>query len=98
MVFDAGLMDAGVAIFILVALAQYARIRDKSEKGYNWLAAAGVILLFAGLFSVAPALGDLIGGSQGSIWNFLESAFEIIGWIFALVGVVFIGYETIVEK
>lgn len=94
MVFTA-LIDASVAVFILVALAQYAKIRDKSERGYNWLAAGGVLLLFAGLFAVAPALGNLIGST---IWSGLGNVFEIVGWLFALVGVVFVAYETVVEK
>lgn len=91
----APLIDASIAVFILVALAQYAKIRDKSERGYNWLAAGGVLLLFAGLFGVATALGNLIGTT---IWSGLGNLFQIVGWLFALVGVVFVAYETIVEK
>jgi len=94
MVFGATLVDAGVGVLILVALAQYAKVRDKSEKGYNWLAAGGVILLFAGLFVAAPALGNLLGG----VWTGLGNLFQVVGWIFALVGVVFVAYETIIEK
>jgi len=94
MVFGAPLIDAGIGVLILVALAQYAKVRDKSEKGYNWLAAGGVILLFAGLFVAAPALGNLLGG----VWDGLGKFFQVVGWIFALVGVVFVAYETIIEK
>ena len=94
MVFGAPLIDAGIGVLILVALAQYAKVRDKSEKGYNWLAAGGVLLLFSGLFVAAPALGNLLGG----VWTGLEYFFEVVGWIFALVGVVFVAYETVVEK
>ncbi len=93
--FGATLVDVGVGVLILVALAQYAKIRDKAEKGFNWLAASGAILLFSGLFEVAPALGNLIGSG---IWSGLGSLFQIVGWIFALVGVCFVAYETIVEK
>lgn len=90
-----GLIDASLAIFILIALAQYARIRDKTEKGYNWLAAGGVVLLFAGLFAVAPALGSILGAG---IWEGLGKLFQIVGWLFALVGIAFVAYETVVEK
>jgi hypothetical protein len=95
MVFGATLVDAGVGVLILVALAQYAKVRDKSEKGYNWLAAGGVILLFSGLFVAAPALGNLLGLG---VWNGLGDFFQVVGWIFALVGVVFVAYETVIEK
>ena len=92
----APLIDASVAIFILIALAQYAKIRDKSERGYNWLAAGGVIILFAALFSVAPAFGSAVGLS--TVWNNIGDIFQIIGWLFALVGVAFVAYETVIEK
>jgi pilus assembly protein TadC len=95
MVFGVTLVDAGIGVLILVALAQYAKVRDKSEKGYNWLAAGGALLLFAGLFVAAPALGNLIGSG---IWNGLGNLFQVVGWIFALVGVVFVAYETVIEK
>jgi hypothetical protein len=95
MVFQATLLDAGVAVLAFVALAQYSKIRDKAERGFSWLAASGAILLFAGMFEVAPALGSFIGSS---IWNGLGSLFQIVGWIFALIGVVFIAYETVIEK
>ena len=94
MVFGATLVDAGIGVLISVALAHYAKVRDKSEKGYNWLTAGGVLLLFAGLFVAAPALGNLLGG----VWTGLGIFFQVVGWIFALVGVVFVAYETVIEK
>lgn len=90
-----GLLDAGVAVLILIALAQYAKVRDKAEKGYNWLAAAGVTLLFSGLFSSASVIGTFIGAG---IWNGLASLFQVVGWILALVGTIFVLYETVLEK
>ena len=90
------LIDASVAIFILIALAQYAKIRDKSDRGYGFLAAGGVILLFAALFSVAPAFGSAVRLS--TVWDNIGGVFQIIGWLFALVGTFFVAYETVIER
>ncbi len=90
-----GGLDAGVAVLLLVALAQYAKVRDKAEKGFNWLAASGATFLFAGLFSSATVIGTFIGSG---IWNGLGGLFQVVGWVLALVGTIFVIYETLMEK
>ncbi len=95
MVFEASLVDVGIALLLAVALAQYAKFRDKAEKGFNWLAASGVFLIFAGLMPVTSTLSGFV---TSGIWNGVGSVFEIIGWVFALVGTIFVGYESLVEK
>ncbi len=94
MVFTATLIDVGIAFLLAVALAEWAKIRKKSEKGFGWLAAAGVFFLFAGTLeaSVLPGLFDYVGGL------FLNSLFASFGWVLALIGTLFIGYETVLEK
>jgi uncharacterized membrane protein HdeD (DUF308 family) len=92
--FELTLIDLGVAFLLAVALAEWAKVRRKSEKGFGWLAAAGVFFLFAGTLNVAvlPGLYDYVSG----LW--LDTLFAAIGWILALVGTLFIGYETLLEK
>ena len=92
--FGATLIDVGVAFLLIIAFAEWAKIRRKSEKGFGWLAAAGVFFLFAGTIDAAiiPGLYSYIG----ELW--LDTLFATIGWILALVGTLFIGYETLLEK
>ena len=92
MVFANGLIDLGVALLGAVALAEIAKVRHKSERGYSWLAAAGVFSLFAGSMSVMPATIPYIKDL------FLAEIFSLIGWLFAIIGTLFVGYETLLEK
>ena len=95
MVFAQPLVDVGVAILVAYALAEYCKFTRKSVKGFTWLALGGVWLLFAGLFPVAATLGNYVGTS---VWVGIAQLFEVIGWIFALIGVLFIAYEVLVQK
>lgn len=90
--FANGLIDLGVALLVVVALAEIAKVRRKSERGYTWLAAGGVFSLFAGGMGVMPATVPYIGDL------FLTEIFSVIGWLFAIIGTLFIGYETLLEK
>lgn len=94
MVFE-GLVGLGVAFLLGVALAEYAKFRAKADKGFNWLAVAGVWFLFAGTFGAATTLGGLVGTGA---WTSIAMIFEVIGWIFALIGTLFVAYQALVEK
>jgi hypothetical protein len=90
-----GLAGLGVAFLLAVALAEWAKFRTKAERGFNWIALAGVWFLFAGSMAVATTLGGYVGaGTAGGI----AAIFEIVGWIFALIGTLFAAYEVLVEK
>lgn len=90
-----GLAGLGVAFLLGVALAEWAKFRSKAEKGFNWIALAGVWFLFAGSFVAAPSLGAYLGATT---YASIGSIFEIVGWIFALIGTLFAAYEILVEK
>jgi len=94
MVFAATLIDLGIALLFAVGLAEWAKIKRKSEKGFAWLAASGVFFLFAGTLQadLLPGLFTYVGGL------YLDTLFAAIGWILALIGTLFIGYETLLEK
>jgi hypothetical protein len=94
MVFTATLIDLGIALLLAVGLAEWAKIKRKSEKGFAWLAASGVFFLFAGTLQadLLPGLFTYVGGL------YLDTLFAAIGWILALIGTLFIGYETLLEK
>jgi len=91
-VFDGATLQLGIGFLLAVALAEYAKIRHKSEKGYSWLGVSAAFFLFSGAFT-APAVGQYLG--QISI---LDWVFQILGWLFALIAVIFIAYETLLEK
>ena len=92
MVFE-GTVGLAIALLIAPALAELAKLRHKADKGFNWLAFAGVIFLFAASFEVA-------GVREGVISVIYKSVpfVEIIGWIVTLIGTVFIAYEMLLEK
>jgi hypothetical protein len=93
MVFE-GLVGLGVAILLGLALAEYGKWRSKAEKGWNWLAVAGVWFIFAAALPVVPALsGVLVWGTYS-----VADIFSVIGWIFALIGTLLVAYELLVEK
>lgn len=94
MVFTLTLIDVGIAFLAAVALAEFAKVKRKSERGFGWLAAAGVFFLFAGTLNV-EVLPNLFQYLQ-MLW--LDTLFAAIGWILALIGTLFVGYETLLEK
>jgi hypothetical protein len=83
--------DLGIALLLAVALAEFAKARSKSEKGWAWIGVAGVFLVFAGI----PALG---GAALGVDLTIIQTVFLVLGWIVALIGTVFVAYETLMEK
>ena len=89
------MVGLGIAMLLAPVLAEYAKMRRKSEKGFNWIAVAGVFFLFAGTFPSTMALGAYVGAD---VWTTIGSIFEIVGWILALIGTIFVGYETLMEK
>jgi uncharacterized membrane protein HdeD (DUF308 family) len=89
------LAPLGIAFLLAAVFAEYLKFRNVAKKGFNWLILAGVFFLFAGTFPVAYNLESYLGIS---VWNGLAQLFEILGWLFALVGTLFIVYEAFIEK
>ena len=94
MVFE-GLIGVGVALLLGTALAEFSKFRHKSEKGWSWIALGGAWFLFAGTFT-ASSVGSLIGAP--AVWAGIGQVFEVLGWLFALIGAVFVAYETLIVK
>jgi len=93
MVFE-GLVGLGVACLLAPAIAEYAKVRHKAERGFNWFAVAGVWFIFAAAFPLVPTIAAFLTfGTFGVV-----DIFTIVGWLFALIGTLFVGYETLVEK
>ncbi len=94
MVFE-GFIDLGVAIFVLLALAEYSKHVRKGEKGWHWLAVAGVWFLFAGTF---PMLEASLGSYFPGFWSPLTQLFEIVAWFLALIGTLLVLYEKVLQE
>ena len=96
MVFAQPLVDVGRAMLLAYVFAEYCKFTRKAEKGFSWIALAGIWLIFAGLFPVTVAT---FGGYVGeSVWVGIGQIFEILGWLFALIGTLFVAYEVLVQK
>jgi len=95
MVLFEGVVGLGIACLLAPAIAEYAKMRNKADKGFGWVAVAGVMFLFSGASSATTTLFGTGGYLAGLPVAML---FEIVGWLFALIGTIFVGYEVLVEK
>lgn len=95
MVFE-GLIGLGIAFLLAPAIAEFAKIRNKADKGFSLLALAGVSFLFATSFEVLP----LISASDAYLQVIQPGnlVFQGLGWLLALFGWAFIMYEILLEK
>lgn len=100
MIFANPLIDLGIAFLVACVLAEYFKFRNKADKGFMWLALAGVWFIFAGSFALTPTLASYVGTGWYSAAGQMSIAgiFEIIAWIFALIGSLFVAYQILVEK
>ncbi len=81
----------GLVCLLAPAIAEYAGVRKKATRGFNWIAVAGLLFILAGAFDVVTfwTMGGLEElGSGGNV------LFQIIGWIFILVGVLLAAFEA----
>ena len=97
MVFEArgATASLGLAFLLVAALAEWGKFRSKAEKGINWIALGGVWLVFSGA-TAAAEISNLFG--LGSILGTLGGVTQIVGWVFGLIGTLFVAYEVLVEK
>lgn len=69
----------GVALFLAPAIAEFAKVRAKSDKAFQWIGAAGIMYLLAAAFEV-----DFF--SLASTLAYGTQIFSIIGLIATLIG------------
>lgn len=99
--FTAGPLEWGLALILATVFVEYAKLRTKAERGWGFLIVAGVLFLFAGI-GYSPSI--VLYGTEANpgIFRFgsytLGTAFEVIGWFFALIGIVLVFYEMLFEK
>ncbi len=85
--------------FVIVSLlvpvfAKYAGILGEAEKGFKFIAGAGVLYLLAHSFRMT----DLVMEEAPALANYGSYLFGIIGWIFVLVGALMVAYKLAIEE
>jgi len=85
----------GIAFLIAPAIAEYANLRKKAEKGFNFIGAAGLLFLFAGVFGtelIPASLAEFLGNV------YLREIFYGVGAFFALIGAVYGAWDILTKK
>jgi hypothetical protein len=77
-------------ILLAPVLAEYAKIRTKAARAFSFIAASGVLFLLSLGFSV-------FAGVESSIALYGAMLFDVIGFIFLLVGAVWVAI-TLMQK
>lgn len=80
-----------VATLLAPVFAEYAKIRMKAEKQFNFIAAAGIFFLLAIAFNASFL--TLAGGA--AIYGVY--LFEFLGWLFLLVGVLWAVFAGLIK-
>lgn len=86
--FDVATVNIAVAIFIVVALAEFAKYRQSRPHAFRLLASAGLLFLVAGVFSLPDVFGL-------SVNPFISWIAQLIGEIVALVALVFLVWDSV---
>ncbi|MFQ6009501.1 MAG: hypothetical protein ACE5J7_00035 [Candidatus Aenigmatarchaeota archaeon] len=76
----------GIALLLAPALAEYGKMRAKAAQGFAWVAAGGVSLLLAEVFTVDLAAFGIT--AETLAWG--TALFGVIGLILALIGTILV--------
>lgn len=86
------LASLGIACLLVPVFAKYAEVKSSAEKGFSLIAGAGVLFILAQAFEVNVLVNNV---SQLSTWG--SMLFQVIGWIFVLVGAIWAAWKLAVE-
>jgi hypothetical protein len=87
------MIDVWLAVATLLApvFAEYAKIRSKAERQFNFIASAGIFFLLALAFNASFL--TIAGGA--AIYGLY--IFEFLGWLFLLVGVIWAVFSGLLK-
>ncbi len=88
-----GFIGVSIAIFLIITLAEISKFRLRAKIGFSWIALSGIIFLFLGVTKLSTNLKYFFGEI-----SLISIILEMIGWIFILIGTLFISYEVLVER
>jgi hypothetical protein len=90
MVIFGGLLDLVLLVFLILVFAEYTKLRSKYDKAFKFIAGAALLFLLAFSFGLSVWV-DMVGMSA----MYGMYLFEIIGWIFLLVGTLWGAVEMV---
>lgn len=86
--FEVATINVAIAIFVVVALAEFSKYRQTRPHAFRLLASAGLLFLVAGIFSLpdvyVPNVNSLVGGIA-----------QLIGEVVVVVALVFLVWDSI---
>ncbi len=87
------MIDVWLAVATLLApvFAEYAKIRTKAERQFNFIAAAGIFFLLALAFNASFL--TVAGGA--AVYGLY--IFEFLGWLFLLIGVLWAVFSGLLK-
>ena len=80
-----------VATLLAPVFAEYAKIRTKAERQFNFIAAAGIFFLLS--IGFTASFFSMAGGA--AVYGVY--LFEFLGWIFLLVGVLWAVFSGLIK-
>ena len=90
-IFEPMTLNIAIGFLLAIALAEYAKWRHRAETGFGLLGLSAMFFLFAATFASPVATAWL-----GSVM-WIGLAFELVGWLLALISVAFITYEIFLK-
>ncbi len=87
-IFEVAAINIAVAIFVVVALAEFSKYRQTRPHSFRVLASSGLLFLVAGIFT----LPDVFGLSVNST---IASGAQLAGEVVAVVALVFLVWDSL---
>ena len=98
MVVFEGTVNLGLVLLASVALAEWAKIRQKFEYTFKWLAVSGILFLLAGIFALPPVINLTATLNTALVNTALNMALVAAGKIAALVSAAYLVSELFGSK
>lgn len=86
-----GLWDVVTVVFLVLVFAEYTKLRARTPKAFNFVAASGVLVLLA-------AASDWLGVAGPLAVQGVSTLFSVIAWILLLIGTLWAAYELTKSK
>lgn len=87
-----GILGLGIACLLAPVFAEYANIREEAGMGFSFIAGGGVLYLLSSSFEMTGFFGQV-----ASLSTMGASLFEVIGWIFVLIGSLMTVYKLVTK-
>lgn len=85
------LLDYVIVVFLVLVFAEYTKMRSKLDKQFAWIAGGAIWLLLAYLFTGVLEFMTF----AGEIETYLLYLFEVLGFLFVLIGAIMIGIKLL---